>query len=151
MYFHIEKHRLDTHLKSHNGQTVLPRSYYCLSHLITLLLMEASPLSSPSSLSLLPPFPSPSPPPLPRHTLREQQLGRWGETSTEAEGTVEKDKSLQAAFLWAAEEGVDPYSQIYLPTTLHWVQSERWGDTDRQCVTLQTLQREGTVLNASFL
>lgn len=35
---------------------------------------------------------------------------------------MEKDKSLQAAFLWAPEEGVDPHNHIYLPVTLFQVE-----------------------------
>lgn len=51
----------------------------------------------------------PSSPPW-AHSLCEQQCGLVRETSTEAKGTTEEDRSLQAAFLWASEDGVDPHS-----------------------------------------
>lgn len=61
----------------------------------------------------------PCPPPFPGHTpFVSSREDCEGQKSTEAEGTVEKDKSFQAAFPWVSEEGVDPKSHVYLSMTL---------------------------------
>ena len=60
--------------------------------------MEASPLSSPSSLSLLPPFPSPSPPPLP---LRKREASHGYQPAMADQAAVRPDasSSIEAAQL----------------------------------------------------